>query len=149
MAVGFSYSIPVPGYASLEDGTVVALKNNTCPSGNLTQGTCGTYSQPVSDTPTSTSAAAPAFWVSSPAYEARSPARLRRLLGYPSRFHGGFPAILQEHFSLFYRYNPRHKNQLVVKPLTCPKSLMVDIMGPSSMSILKPKTPKRYLAPVT
>lgn len=61
--VGFSYSIPVPGYISPDDGTVVVLPNSTCPTGNLTQGTCGTYSMIVSDTPTTTSAAAPAFWV--------------------------------------------------------------------------------------
>jgi len=61
--VGFSYSIPVPGYTNPADGTVVVLSNATCPEGNLTQGTCGTYSKPVVDTPTSTSAAAPAFWV--------------------------------------------------------------------------------------
>ncbi len=61
--VGFSFSKPVPGYVNPTDGTVVILPNNTCPAGNLTQGTCGTYSMPVADTPTTTSAAAPAFWV--------------------------------------------------------------------------------------
>ncbi len=61
--VGFSYSIPAPGYINPADGTVVVLSNASCPGGNLTQGTCGTYSKPVADTPTSTSAAAPAFWV--------------------------------------------------------------------------------------
>ena len=61
--VGFSYTKPVPGYLSPTDGTIVVLPNATCPTGNLTQGTCGTYSMPETDTPTSTSAAAPAFWV--------------------------------------------------------------------------------------
>ena len=61
--VGFSYSKPVPGYINSTDGTIVVLSNSTCPGGNLTQGTCGTYSMPVADTPTSTAAAAPAFWV--------------------------------------------------------------------------------------
>lgn len=63
--VGFSYSIAIPGYTNATDGTVVVLPNSTCPGGNLTGGTCGTYSEPVADTPTSTSAAAPAFWVNS------------------------------------------------------------------------------------
>lgn len=51
------------GYISPDDGSVVVLRNRTCPNENITQGTCGTYSDPrVTDTPTSTSAAAPAFW---------------------------------------------------------------------------------------
>ena len=51
------------GYISPDDGSVVILPNGTCPNDNITQGTCGTYSDPnVMDTPTTTSAAAPAFW---------------------------------------------------------------------------------------
>lgn len=61
--VGFSYSVPVPGYISPDDGSVVVLPNGTCPNDNITQGSCGTYSEPnVTDTPSTTSAAAPAFW---------------------------------------------------------------------------------------
>ena len=61
--VGFSYSTPVNGYLSPSDGTLVTLANSTCPAGNVSAGTCGTYSAPANDTPTTTSAAAPAFWV--------------------------------------------------------------------------------------
>ena len=46
-------------------GEIVVLNGTLCPSDNITQGTCGTYSNPnlnVSDVPTSTAAAAPAFW---------------------------------------------------------------------------------------
>lgn len=51
------------GYISPEDGSVIVLRNNTCPNDNITKGTCGTYSDPnVTDTPTTTTAAAPAFW---------------------------------------------------------------------------------------
>lgn len=51
------------GYISPDDGSVIVLPNGTCPDDNITQGTCGTYSDPnVTDTPTTTAAAAPAFW---------------------------------------------------------------------------------------
>ena len=51
------------GYISPDDGSVIVLPNATCPNDTITQGTCGTYSDPnVTDTPNSTAAAAPGFW---------------------------------------------------------------------------------------
>ena len=64
--VGFSYSTTTPGYIpDAESGEIIVLNSTSCPSDNVTQGTCGTYSNPllnVTDIPTSTAAAAPAFW---------------------------------------------------------------------------------------
>ena len=57
--VGFSYSIPVPGYLNASTGEVVVLPDNKCPANE----TCGTFSNPnVNDTETTTAAVAPAFW---------------------------------------------------------------------------------------
>ena len=60
--VGFSYSTPTPGYIpDASSGEIVVLNNTSCPSENITQGTCGTYSTPELK-PNSTASAAPAFW---------------------------------------------------------------------------------------
>ena len=57
--VGFSYSIPVPGYLTAS-GEVVVLPDEECPENK----TCGTFSNPhVNDTETTTAAVAPGFWV--------------------------------------------------------------------------------------
>ena len=87
--VGFSYSIPVPGYTSPTDGTVIVLPNNTCPAGNITQGTCGTYSQPVADTPTSTSAAASAFWATLQGFMGAFPQYSRNTFHFSTESYGG------------------------------------------------------------
>ncbi|KAF2772299.1 alpha/beta-hydrolase [Teratosphaeria nubilosa] len=60
--VGFSYSVPVPGYVS-SVGDIVQLPNATCPDYAQALGTCGTYSYPnETDTANSTLAAAPSMW---------------------------------------------------------------------------------------
>lgn len=61
---GFSYSTTAPGYISPEDGSIVVLHNEDCPPDNVTNGTCGTYSNPndLTGIPVSTSTAASAFY---------------------------------------------------------------------------------------
>ena len=61
---GFSYSTTTPGYLNPEDGSVVPLKSDECPPDTVTNGTCGTYSNPIdlNDIPVSTSSAASAFY---------------------------------------------------------------------------------------
>ncbi|MCJ1457427.1 hypothetical protein MMC28_007795 [Mycoblastus sanguinarius] len=87
--VGFSYSIPEPGYIS-SDGSVVVLQNGTCPSDNITNGTCGTYSNPnVTDTPTSTSAAAPAFWATLQGFMGAFPQYSRETFNFATESYGG------------------------------------------------------------
>jgi carboxypeptidase C (cathepsin A) len=60
--VGFSYSIPVPGYVDPTNKDVIQLPDNNCP--DYAAGfNCGTYSYPnVSLTANSTPNAAPNFW---------------------------------------------------------------------------------------
>lgn len=61
---GFSYSTTTPGYLNPEDGSVVVLKDGDCPPDSVTNGTCGTYSNPddLIGIPVSTSRAASAFY---------------------------------------------------------------------------------------
>lgn len=60
--VGFSYSKPVPGYLNSSTSDVIELPSNHCPAGNVSEGTCGTFSKPEKDTESTTASAAPAFW---------------------------------------------------------------------------------------
>lgn len=89
--VGFSYSIPVPGYIpSPESGDIVLLNGTTCPSDNITMGTCGTYSDPnVGDIPTSTSAAAPAFWATLQGFMGAFPKYSRKSFHFSTESYGG------------------------------------------------------------
>ena len=61
---GFSYSTTTAGYLNPEDGSVVVLKEEDCPPDSVTNGTCGTYSNPndLIGIPISTPAAASAFY---------------------------------------------------------------------------------------
>ncbi|KAF2264646.1 carboxypeptidase S1 [Lojkania enalia] len=60
--VGFSYSIPIPGYKD-DNGFIRQLPDNTCPDYAETYGTCGTYSKPNHTlTANSTEGAAPNMW---------------------------------------------------------------------------------------
>ena len=88
--VGLSYSIPVPGYADPSTGDVVVLPNNTCPAGNITQGTCGTYSNPnVTDTETTTAAGAPAFWATLQGFMGAFPQYSRESFNFATESYGG------------------------------------------------------------
>ena len=61
---GFSYSRTTPGYVNPANGYIVGSPNGVCPSQGVTDGTCGTYSDPsdLDEIPVSTSAAAAAFY---------------------------------------------------------------------------------------
>ena len=63
---GFSYSRTTPGYISPENGSVIVAQDGTCPSEAISNGTCGTYSNPdgLLGLPVSTSAAASSFYAS-------------------------------------------------------------------------------------
>ena len=121
------------GYVNPDDGSVIVLPNGICPSDNITQGTCGTYSDPnVADTPTTTSAAAPAFWAT--------------LQG----FMGAFPQYSRETF---------HFSTGTCRPLCgtisdCWHQLLaqratVDTTGRFSMNTSKVKTLKPFLVLIT
>jgi len=84
--VGFSYSIPVPGYIDPNTNKVVVLPNNTCPINQ----TCGTYSDPrVTDTETSTAAAAPAFWATLQGFMGAFPQYSRESFNFATESYGG------------------------------------------------------------
>ena len=88
--VGFSYSIPVPGYLNSSTSDVIVLPNNTCPAGNLTQGTCGTYSDPrVTDTETTTASGAPAFWATLQGFMGAFPQYSRETFHFATESYGG------------------------------------------------------------
>lgn len=60
--VGFSYSVPVPGFIDPNTGAINQLTTPACP-GDPVKLQCGTYSLPdVKLTANTTSAAAPTFW---------------------------------------------------------------------------------------
>lgn len=61
---GFSYSTTTPGYISPKDGSVIPTPDGVCPSDEITNATCGTYSDPngLLGIPVSTSAAASSFY---------------------------------------------------------------------------------------
>ena len=61
---GLSYSTTTPGYINQENGLVVAVPDGVCPSDEVTNGTCGTYSDPdgLRGIPVSTYAAASSFY---------------------------------------------------------------------------------------
>jgi carboxypeptidase C (cathepsin A) len=59
--VGFSYSVPIPGYK--EDGFIIQLPDENCPDYAEGSESCGTYSKPsVSLTANTTEGAAPGMW---------------------------------------------------------------------------------------
>lgn len=113
------------GYLSPDDGSVIVLPSGTCPNDNITGGTCGTYSDPnVTDTPTSTSAAAPAFWAT--------------LQG----FMGAFPQYSREAFH-FSTGACRPLTDAIFGLLKCRQRAMADTMGrfstnTSRIKILEP-----------
>ena len=61
---GFSYSKTTPGYISPENGSVIVIQDGLCPPDEITNGTCGTYSDPddLIGIPVSTAAAASSFY---------------------------------------------------------------------------------------
>jgi len=90
-SVGLSYSVPVPGYQAADgSGDVIVLNGTTCPSDNITMGTCGTYSDPnVTDIPTSTAAAAPVFWATLQGFMGAFPQYSRESFHFSTESYGG------------------------------------------------------------
>lgn len=86
--VGFSYSIPVPGYLDDEGDVVVLKEGESCPD-NATD-TCGTWSLPdLSLTANSTTNAAPNFWKTLQGFMGAFPQYSRNGFHYSSESYGG------------------------------------------------------------
>jgi carboxypeptidase C (cathepsin A) len=86
--VGFSYSIPIPGY---KDGsTIVQLPNATCPDYAQNYGTCGTYSKPdLTLTANTTEGAAPNMWKTLQGFMGAFPQYSRNGFSFTTESYGG------------------------------------------------------------
>lgn len=87
--VGFSYSIPIPGY--MDGSTIVQLPDNTtCPDYAQTYGTCGTYSSPNHTlTANSTEGAAPNMWKTLQGFMGAFPQYSRHGFSFATESYGG------------------------------------------------------------
>ena len=61
---GFSYSTPTSGYINQQNGSIIVTESGACPSDEITNRTCGTYSDPsdMNGVPVSTITAASSFY---------------------------------------------------------------------------------------
>ncbi|KAI4658224.1 uncharacterized protein J4E79_007206 [Alternaria viburni] len=86
--VGFSYSIPIPGYS--DGSTIVQLPNATCPDYAENYGTCGTYSKPDHTlTANSTESAAPNMWKTLQGFMGAFPQYSRNGFSFTTESYGG------------------------------------------------------------
>ncbi|KAI8935502.1 hypothetical protein NX059_008072 [Plenodomus lindquistii] len=86
--VGFSYSIPIPGYTN--DGAIVQLPNATCPDYAQNYGTCGTYSSPNHTlTANTTESAAPNMWKTLQGFMGAFPQYSRNGFSFTTESYGG------------------------------------------------------------
>ncbi|KAH7384451.1 carboxypeptidase S1 [Pyrenochaeta sp. MPI-SDFR-AT-0127] len=86
--VGFSYSIPIPGYT--DSGFIIQLPNNTCPDYAEAYGTCGTYSKPNHTlTANSTEGAAPNMWKTLQGFMGAFPEYSRNGFSFTTESYGG------------------------------------------------------------
>jgi len=86
--VGFSYSIPIPGY--LSGSTIIELPDNNCPDYATATGTCGTYSKPNETlTANSTDAAAPNFYRTLQGFMGAFPQYSREKYNFATESYGG------------------------------------------------------------
>ncbi|KAH8730771.1 carboxypeptidase S1 [Phaeosphaeriaceae sp. PMI808] len=87
--VGFSYSIPIPGYKD-SSGYVIQLPNNTCPDYAKSVGTCGTYSTPNHTlTANTTEGAAPNMWKTLQGFMGAFPDYSRNGFSFTTESYGG------------------------------------------------------------
>ncbi|KAI5258829.1 putative carboxypeptidase 2 [Aureobasidium subglaciale] len=85
--VGFSYSIPVPGYTDPNSGSIVVLSNTTCPD---YAEECGTYSYPNTTlTANSTAGVAPNFWKGLQGFMGAFPQYSRHEFNFATESYGG------------------------------------------------------------
>ncbi|KAF2145885.1 uncharacterized protein K452DRAFT_219517 [Aplosporella prunicola CBS 121167] len=85
--VGFSYSIPVPGYTSSQDDIIVLPNGTSCPS---YAADCGTYSYPnLTLTANATDAAAPNFWKTLQGFMGAFPQYSRHGFHFTTESYGG------------------------------------------------------------
>ena len=89
--VGFSYSVPIPGFKNPTDSVngIVQLPNATCPD-YAAEFDCGTYSYPnETDTANSTAAAAPSMWKTLQGFMGAFPQYARHEFNFATESYGG------------------------------------------------------------
>ncbi|KAF1363270.1 carboxypeptidase S1 [Lizonia empirigonia] len=87
--VGFSYSIPIPGYKD-DSGSIIQLPNATCPDYAESYGTCGTYSKSdLSLTANTTAGAAPNMWKTLQGFMGAFPEYSRNGFNFATESYGG------------------------------------------------------------
>lgn len=96
--VGFSYSVPVPGSMSPDDGEITVLPNNSCPAG--ANGACGTWSLPEANlTANSTVNAAPNMWKTLQGFMGAFPQYAREGVHFATESYGGhYGPIFNDYF---------------------------------------------------
>lgn len=88
--VGFSYSIPVPGYVDSSTGNIITLPGNECPDYAAATASCGTYSYPNETlTVNSTDAAAPYFYLTLQGFMGAFPQYSRGTYNFATESYGG------------------------------------------------------------
>ncbi|RMZ92347.1 hypothetical protein DV736_g404, partial [Chaetothyriales sp. CBS 134916] len=97
--VGFSYSVPIPGYVDPNSGYVVQLPNNTCPE-YASDWDCGTYAAPnLTLTANSTGAAAPNIWKTIQGFTGAFPQYSHNGFYFTTESYGGhYAPIFNQYF---------------------------------------------------
>ncbi|KZM24247.1 uncharacterized protein EKO05_0005773 [Ascochyta rabiei] len=87
--VGFSYTIPIPGYKD-NNGLIIQLPNATCPEYAESYDSCGTYSKPdFALTANSTAGAAPNMWKTLQGFMGAFPEYSRKGFNFATESYGG------------------------------------------------------------
>ncbi|KAL8922365.1 MAG: hypothetical protein Q9208_005218 [Pyrenodesmia sp. 3 TL-2023] len=88
--VGFSYSIPVPGYTDSDTGNIITLPGDACPDYAASTDSCGTYSYPNETlTVNTTIAAAPGFYLTLQGFMGAFPQYSRSTYNFATESYGG------------------------------------------------------------
>ncbi|RMD41786.1 hypothetical protein DV735_g3305, partial [Chaetothyriales sp. CBS 134920] len=97
--VGFSYSIPVPGYTDPNSGYIVQLPNQTCPE-YASDWDCGTYAAPnLTLTANSTGSAAPNIWKTIQGFTGAFPQYSQNGFYFTTESYGGhYGPIFNQYF---------------------------------------------------
>ncbi|KAL9086409.1 MAG: hypothetical protein Q9159_004186 [Coniocarpon cinnabarinum] len=101
ITTGFSYSIPVPGYAD-DDGNVITLPDNNCPDYAVDSETCGTWNVPDPQlTSNLTQNSAPDMWKTLQGFMGAFPQYSRNGFHFTTESYGGhYGPVFNEYFEM-------------------------------------------------
>lgn len=119
--VGFSYSIPIPGYIDPSTGNIITLPGDDCPDYAAAIGSCGTYSYPNETlTVNSTNAAAPGFYLTLQGFMGAFPQYSRETYNFATESYGGhYGPVFNEYIETQNALNvpgthPIHLNSVLI-----------------------------------